>query len=89
LCYFAILAFFALAVVPGYFVNENKAIETSQAFGFSNSKITKEYRIFSTFAGCDKHDSAGFAINATNSKGENVNLLVCCGLIFKGCTIRD
>jgi hypothetical protein len=87
---FCVITFFVvmLSIFSGFFVNENRAIEAVQVFGFSNSKIIKEHRIFSSFAGCDKHDSAGFTINTTNLKGENVNLLVCCGLVFKGCTVR-
>lgn len=40
--------------------------------------------------GCSEDDSILVSrnITATNSNGKDVNLAVCCGLIFKGCTIR-
>lgn len=42
---------------------------------------------YSSFV-CGKDDSLATGFQAKNSRGETVTGTVCCGLLFKGCTIR-
>ncbi len=42
------------------------------------------------FLGCGKEDSVFTSkhMTAKNENGKQVNLTVCCGFLFKGCTVR-
>lgn len=51
--------------------------------GFSDVEITG-WKPFN--CGQDDFSSTGFV--ATNSNGQRIDGVVCCGLIFKNCTIR-
>lgn len=41
-----------------------------------------------SFGSCGKDDGSSTGFEAKNPQGERVSGVVCCGLIFKGCTVR-
>ena len=53
------------------------------AHGFTNIVITG-YEFFS----CGKDDFSHTGFSATGPTGVQINGVVCCGLVFKGCTVR-
>jgi len=40
------------------------------------------------FAACSKDDTSHTGFVAKNAKGKEVEGVVCCGLLFKACTVR-
>ena len=72
----------------GYAVGDEKPLGAVAAEGYTSAAITERHELFPGMNGCDEKDTAGFDVTATNVNGTRVNLIVCCGLVFKGCTIR-
>ena len=65
-----------------------KAVETLRVQGFTDVKVTDTDRMFVGWSGCSDKDGVAHHATATNPRGERVTLTVCCGLWFKGCTVR-
>jgi hypothetical protein len=63
--------------------NEPDTVKTLQSVGFTDIKTTG-YEFFA----CSQDDVYHTGFIAKNSRGEIVSGVVCCGLLFKGCTIR-
>ena len=57
--------------------------ETLEKAGYANIE-TGEYDLFS----CGKDDTFATKFTADNPVGQRVSGTVCCGFLFKGCTIR-
>lgn len=72
----------------GALVGPETAERTLKANGFSDVRITDHVWFAIGWRGCDANDAARFDAVATNAAGEEVNVFVCCGLLFKGGTIR-
>ncbi len=65
-------------------VTDNEAITTLEKAGFSNAKV-----IGTNWWACGEGDKeVGADFEANNSAGQLVNGTVCCGVFFKGCTVR-
>lgn len=77
-----------LSVGRGCLVREEPAVKAMQDAGFTDVAVTDSHRILPTFFGCGRDDAAGFEMRAKNSNGTTVHTVVCCGFIFKSCTIR-
>lgn len=60
--------------------SSKRALENA---GYSNVKITGWSPL-----SCGRDDSFSTGFIATNPKGKRVKGVVCCGLLFKQCTIR-
>lgn len=77
-----IVALFILPLLVGC-TTESRTRETLQKAGYSN--ITAGgYNFFE----CGKDDFYATKFTATNPVGQSIDGTVCCGLFFKGCTIR-
>jgi len=63
--------------------NEDAARKALENQGFTNIQITG-YEPFS----CSDSDGTSTGFSATNPNGKNVSGAVCCGRLFKKCTIR-
>ncbi|MBP6945173.1 hypothetical protein KBD61_04455 [Patescibacteria group bacterium] len=72
----------------GELVSTDRAVQAVRDDGFTNINVVEQHGVAPTLYGCDKHDAVAFEVTATNSQQRRVNLTVCCGLVFKGCTIR-
>ncbi len=87
---FVFVAFFVCLVLgmgqcaPG----PEKAVSTLRAMGFSEIKVTDSHQYFASWHGCDEKDGVAHEASATNAAGQKVNVVVCCGYVLKGCTVR-
>lgn len=63
--------------------NEDDAKRTLESAGFKDIQTTG----YSPFA-CAEDDFSATGFSATNANGMRVKGTVCCGLVFKGCTVR-
>lgn len=71
----------------GALVPESDAIDAMEKLGFENVYITGSNFVAPVFSGCGQDDSVAF--DATGQRhGQTIKATVCCGAIFKGCTIR-
>lgn len=73
---FATLLFFACT-------DESNAQRTLENFGFTNISFTGH-----DWWSCGEDDSSSTGFIATNKDGKRVSGTVCCGMIFKNCTVR-
>jgi hypothetical protein len=74
------LAIFALG---GCVVSEGKAAEVLVGAGFKPVRF-----LGYQFGVCGEDDVKNIGFIATNFKGQEVRGTLCCGGLFKGCTIR-
>jgi len=63
--------------------DEANTIRTLKASGYYNITITG----WAPFE-CGKDDTFSTGFSAKNPAGQTVSGVVCCGLMFKGCTVR-
>ena len=63
--------------------NVDKTVQTLKSSGYSDIQI-KGYAWFA----CGKDDTYATNFSAKNPLGRTVSGVVCCGLVFKGCTVR-
>lgn len=63
--------------------SDSPAAETLRKSGYTDIELTG----WSPFK-CDEKDTFSSGFRAKNSNGSTVEGVVCCGLIFKGCTVR-
>lgn len=59
------------------------ATRALRSSGFSDVTLTGY-----AFGRCSKDDASSTGFEATNPTGQRVTGVVCCGLVFKGCTVR-
>ena len=59
-----------------------------RAQGFTAPKVTSGHA-WAGVNGCDENDGVAYDATATNAQGNRVRLVVCCGLVLKGCTVRS
>jgi prepilin-type N-terminal cleavage/methylation domain-containing protein len=83
-----------VAVIFGYgalgrvFVDNKDAVRAAESFGMTEVKITSRKNVLACFRGCGSDDDVAFDLKAKNAQGADVDLKVCCGAWFKGCTVR-
>ncbi len=80
-----ILVGFLLSHMNGCSNNDNPC-HVASVYGFTNCQVTDESWA-SHNHGCSDDDNKAYEITATNVRGANVNLVVCCG-VMKACTLR-
>ena len=78
-----ILWIIVLTLILSGCVSEKNTLKTLDSAGFEEAEITK-WKPFS----CGQDDWFKTGFKAKNSNGKEVTGTVCCGLIFKDCTIR-
>ena len=75
--------FAILILLAASCTDEESTISTLQKSGYTNIKIG-DYAWFD----CSENDFFRTRFSATNVNGERVEGVVCCGLLFKSCTVR-
>jgi len=83
-----VLAALFIGVGRGAFANQDVAVRTLEAQGYSNIQIVDKAWFAVGFRGCDEKDAARFTAKVTNPAGKPAEVYVCTGVIFKGGTIR-
>ena len=83
-----IIAVFFIWFGMGIFANQNVAVRTLEAQGYSNIQIVDHAWFVVGLRGCDEKDAARFTAKVTNPAGKPAEVYVCTGVIFKGGTIR-
>lgn len=73
----------AVAIMLSGCVTETKTLKTLDNGGFEEAEITG-WKPFS----CGQDDWFKTGFKAKNANGKEITGTVCCGLIFKDCTIR-
>jgi len=73
----------AIALLCGCLTDETRTRTTLEKSGFTDIQVDG-------WAGlsCSEDDTFGTNFQATNPSNVTVTGVVCCGLVFKGCTIR-
>lgn len=77
--YLVVLAFLCLTGCS----DESNSKRTLESSGYSDIRISG----WSPFS-CGKDDTFSTGFTAKNPAGKYVDGVVCCGLMFKGCTVR-
>lgn len=72
----------------GELVDKSSAVQAAENAGWSEVKVIEQHGIAPTFYGCSKDDSVAFEIRGKNPAGKSADATVCCGLVFKSCTVR-
>ena len=72
-----------IAIIATGCTDENATRSTLQKSGYTDIEITG----YSWFE-CGKDDTFHTGFKAKNPHGDVVEGTVCCGMVFKGCTIR-
>ncbi|MEA2098335.1 MAG: hypothetical protein U9P70_04675 [Patescibacteria group bacterium] len=83
-----VIVFVFLIGGRGMLVDKQVAINTMEAQGFTDVKITDKAWFLVEFRGCGSDDTVRFEVTATNPNGQRVDCLVCADWPFKGATIR-
>ena len=83
-----VIIFLILIAGRGMLVDEQVAIETMEAQGFSDVVVEESAWFLVGFRGCGNDDAAKFEVSANNSNGQRVDCIVCADWPFKGSTIR-
>lgn len=71
------------------FVDNLRAIEAAEKVGFKNIVILERHDIFPWIFGCDKDDNIAFEMSGKNRNNKQVEFIVCCGGIVRGCVLRN
>lgn len=77
-----------LLVACGEFVSSDAAVRAAVSSGIVDPRITGQHGIAPGFYGCGEDDDVAFDVAGRNASGQPVNAVVCCGLVFKNCTVR-
>jgi hypothetical protein len=77
-----LVAALILLFAKGCMTSSEETINSVSAYGF------KDIRTGDWTIGCSEGERLGRHFTATNSDGKMVSGYVCCGLVFKGCTVR-
>lgn len=84
--FYGVFALVAVAVMfgPMSCPNAKQAVEVLEAEGYTNIKTTGG----AGTASCGSDDSSATGFTATGPTGQRLSGVVCCGLMFKACTVR-
>jgi hypothetical protein len=72
----------------GGLVDSDRAVQAVEDLGFSDVRVVDRSNVFPQFDGCGEKEAAAFSVQGKNPSGKTVQVTVCCGLMFKGCTVR-
>lgn len=82
------LSLITVGIFGGLFVDENIAIRTFEADGFTNVRVVNRQWFMPSLGGCGDSDRVRFEVVATNPSGKEQTGIVCSGWPFKGATRR-
>ncbi len=71
----------------GALVNDEETVIAVEKQGWSNVKLQDSHIFFVSWQGCGRDDAVAYEMTGENVKGQNVDLIVCAGLL-KGVTFR-
>jgi len=71
----------------GLFVSEDSAFDAMHALGFTEVTIKNTHWLAPSLFGCSKDDDVAFEVTGVRDK-VRTHATVCCGGVFKGCTVR-
>ncbi len=83
-----------IVIIVGYralgrlFVDNKDAIHAAEALGMTEVKVASRKNVLACFRGCGSEDDVAFDLKAKNAQGADVDLKVCCGAWFKGCSVK-
>lgn len=69
-------------------IGDSRPLNVATNLGFSNPKVVDRSYFLVSYRGCGGEDSIRYTVNAINPINKPATLNICCGLIFKGCTMR-
>lgn len=72
----------------GLLVSDDAAVHAAENAGITNPVVTDTHYFFPSLSGCGKDDAVGFDVSGVNPQGRKITVTVCCGAVFKGCTVR-
>jgi hypothetical protein len=79
----------ALAASTGSCTDENQARRALEAQGFRDITVHDSGMLTTAYRGCSQGDTFWYSASGTNAAGKPVDrITVCCGAVFKGCTLR-
>lgn len=84
----AVVLGIAFALGRGCFVSEEDATEAVEKQGYRVKEVVDKDVLFVGWRGCSDNDAAGFDMKVVNPAGQETEIKVCCGAVFKGCTVR-
>jgi len=87
--FFAIIAGACALTATGYLVDEKNAVKAAEMLGMTEVVVIDRANVLVGMRGCGDQDAARFDVSAKNPKGSPVTFSVCCGWMFKGCTLRS
>lgn len=71
-----------------FFVTEAKAMRATRMINLTNVRVEDRDDFFVDWNGCGGDDNVSFEMAGKDSAGQEVEFVVCCGGIMKGCTVR-
>lgn len=77
-----------LVTACGALVDTDRVARAVEKQGYRNVKIVNKHIFFVTWRGCGKDDDVAFKAMAVNAAGQQVDITVCAGWLFKGVTVR-
>jgi len=72
----------------GAAVNQDHAIDAMKTAGWSEVTVTGKNIVAPDLMGCSEDDAVVFYTKGKNPAGQTAEAKVCCGAVFKSCTIR-
>ena len=78
----------AMLLGCGELVDRDVAANAARSEGYTNVSVGSRNGVVPAFSGCSKDDAVAFDVEATNVREQRVHLTVCCGWLWKACTIR-
>lgn len=76
------------AALGRLFVDNKDAVRAAETLGMTEVKVTSRKNVLACFRGCGSDDDVAFDLKAKNAQGADVDLKVCCGSWFRGCTVK-
>lgn len=73
----------------GFAVDDGEALRAAEALGMRDVHVNDRHEVLHVIAGCSGDDDVAFDVTATNAAGRHVDVVVCCGWPFNGCTVRS
>lgn len=87
---FVLVFALVLSIAPlGAFVPDQEICDSLYVLGYEGCRVTNR-NVWTPrlTGGCGAGDAISAAVATTNPRGNTVSILVCCGYIMKGCTVR-
>ncbi len=82
------IIFVIMLAAPVEVKDDAYAVRAADGAGLRNVRVLEKHGIAPRLHGCAEDDSVAFDVSGTNATGSRVTAIVCCGLVWKGCTVR-